>query len=864
MYIDLAHEKIDPEWSLPVPNQDAAYKSLAKYGKATVVMENDDVEKLNLAWTYVSRQFLPYMGEAKVLSLDESISRLDMSSGSGSPFNEEFSKKGELFENDPQITEWLENDWENLAEDPFWTTVFSSCLKEELRPKLKVIKNSIRTFAAGATDATTHGNRLFADMNEKMYDSHLTTASTIGMTPLKGNWNRLYEKLNVFENGYALDESEYDSSLREFMMWGCAKFRWQCLREEDRTLANLRRIKTYYRNLIHTVILTAEGLLTMKKLGNPSGSVNTVTDNTLILYCMLAFAWVKLVPEDMRGYAEFEEHTSKALLGDDNTWTVSDVAHEFYNARTVIEAWKVLGITTTTDSLEPRRAEDLDFLSAHTVFLKGMAVPLYNRDKLMKSLLYAPQLHLTPETTLTRVTCLLQVGWTDLQFRKFCRSLIKFLLEKYDELLMNDQRWIMAKCQIQSDEFYYSLFTGTTRVCSPQSYQESKERLSSLIKQPNMSATGTKPQQQRKRRGNQRRGPKKGNATGKRTTAGPKPAPRGARRPRKRGQLTGKGSSGNTGKMMNRRGCTISEDEFITAVAGSVTFNATQFSINPGQVGTFPWLSQEAKLWEKYTFEHLEFYYKRIVSEFATNGTTGKVMFNVDYDASDAPPGTKTQVEDSFPHKDAMPCENFSLNVNTKQLHPSGSKYVRKGGLPGNSDIKTYDAGNLFVSTEGNQNTSDVGELRVKYRVRFEVPVLENDASAPTNNSVGFFSSANESMTSTVAKQAALSTEVTNGINAINIAGLVTLPAGNYLLNAMVDIHNNVGNYNSPILLQLLKNGVSITQACQYTGPAVQDLALTVSSFATSNGTDYFSIEATTTFGTGGTDLDAQLLIHIV
>ena len=145
------------------------------------------------------------------------------------------------------------------------------------------------------------------------------------MSPYGGNWDRLYRKLNVFDNGYALDESEYDSSLRSYMMWGCARLRWKMLRAEDRTPANLQRIKVYYRNLINSLVVTAEGVLVFKLTGNPSGSVNTINDNTLILYALLAYAWIRTCGPNPN-YSEYENNTAKILVGDDNTWTVSDWA----------------------------------------------------------------------------------------------------------------------------------------------------------------------------------------------------------------------------------------------------------------------------------------------------------------------------------------------------------------------------------------------------------------------------------------------------------------------------------------------------------------------------------------------------------
>jgi len=122
-------------------------------------------------------------------------------------------------------------------------------------------------------------------------------------------------------------------------------------------------------------------------------------------------------------------------------------------------------------------------------------------------------------------------------------------------------------------------------------------------------------------------------------------------------ELSSQSKSGNGRKKPQ----IIEEDEFITEVAGSVLFNTTVFQVNIGQSGTFPWGSKIASLFEKYKFISIEFYYKREVSEFATNGQSGKVMLNFDYDAADGPPSSKQQVMDTIPHADGMPCSETLL-----------------------------------------------------------------------------------------------------------------------------------------------------------------------------------------------------------
>ena len=482
MFLDETNTELKDDWGLPKPNPEAAFISMAKYAKDVLPMTEEQVRAMNKAWSWTERQFGPYMGDSSIRNLDEAKLTIDMTTSSGFPWNVHYPKKIDLWENFPEIDEWLEQDWINLAVDDNWTTVWKSSLKEELRTKEKIARNSIRTFTASAVDATVHGNRLFGDMNDKMNKAFLNTASCIGMSPLLGNWNRLYRKLNVFKHGYALDEKEYDSSLRVFLMWGCAQFRWKMLKKDDKTEENRKRIKTFYRNLINSLILTPDGILVMKLTGNPSGSPNTVNDNTLILYTIMSYAWIINNPDKESTYTDFELCTAKALVGDDNTWTVSDTAHEFYNAKTVIATWATLGITTTTDSIEPRIAEDLDFLSAHTVFLRNMAVPTYERAKLMTSLLYAKSEHLTPAKTMERLGGLTINGWTDLPMRKFCRDFYRWLIYKYDKTCAEDPDWITAKAGILNDYMLEKLYLGESIALNQQGYSETKERLISRIK----------------------------------------------------------------------------------------------------------------------------------------------------------------------------------------------------------------------------------------------------------------------------------------------------------------------------------------------------------------------------------------------
>jgi len=299
------------------------------------------------------------------------------------------------------------------------------------------------------------------------------------------------------------------------------------------------------------------------------------------------------------------------------------------------------------------------------------------------------------------------------------------------------------------------------------------------------------------------------------------------------------------------------EDEYIADIGGSTTFATTAFAVNPGQSKVFPWLSKEAQLFEKYKILRLEFYYRPQVSAYAANGQTGKVMLSFDFDASDAPPGTKQQVEDTHPHSDGMPYEEVILTIDPKECSMQDSYFVRPGGLPGSSDIKTYDVGVLSVSTIGNNSSANIGELRVRYAIMLHDPILENTIVAPPNYHVSCFQStaAETAAATSIAATMLLATAISNGLGLVNNAGTFTLPLGNYLIFAQNQAYS-AGSALAGSILSL--NGGTLFNASDYSSYPVSSQFTSGFCFISSTGattvtltvTDNYSSSAPTNFGT--------------
>ncbi len=167
--------------------------------------------------------------------------------------------------------------------------------------------------------------------------------------------------------------------------------------------------------------------------------------------------------------------------------------------------------------------------------------------------------------------------------------------------------------------------------------------------------------------------------------------------------------------------------ELVASVVGTTAFTvARAFALNPGLATSFPWLATQAQAWERYKFNSLRFeYYTRTGSS-----TPGSVMLVPDYDAADAAPISE-QVASSYEDvTEDAPWKDICCSLRSSALHALGpTKFVRTGALPANLDIKTYDAGNLFLCTIDG-TAVNWGKLWVEYDITLMTPQLNPGGSS--------------------------------------------------------------------------------------------------------------------------------------
>jgi len=152
-------------------------------------------------------------------------------------------------------------------------------------------------------------------------------------------------------------------------------------------------------------------------------------------------------------------------------------------------------------------------------------------------------------------------------------------------------------------------------------------------------------------------------------------------------------ASRNKPRFANRNGnVTISHTEFIGNLYSSDTtlsYYVRNFVLNPGNVGTFPWLSTFASNFDKYKFHKLVMH---IVSNQATS-TAGRIGVGVDYDSTDPLPGDRGEFFNLTHHQETSPWDSIIMNVPIKPEE----KFINSHTV---SDSKLIDCGQIIVMSD--------------------------------------------------------------------------------------------------------------------------------------------------------------------
>jgi hypothetical protein len=183
--------------------------------------------------------------------------------------------------------------------------------------------------------------------------------------------------------------------------------------------------------------------------------------------------------------------------------------------------------------------------------------------------------------------------------------------------------------------------------------------------------------------------------------------------------------------MNTRRTVThASHREYIGTISGGgAAFTLAKYSINPGLSSSFPWSWYIANNFDFYRFSKFAVEYVPL----SAASTTGVVQLAIDFDAADASPTSRSESNNYASNVSGSPWQATKLIVSPTMLASRGRLYTRMGSEP-NTDIKTYDLGNLYIITEGiaiagTPYTGVLGDLYIDYEVDYMEPQINNSSA---------------------------------------------------------------------------------------------------------------------------------------
>jgi hypothetical protein len=497
--VNSSYVKFCREKELPLPtgyrmvfsNMDASFKSVSKYDKGQPKLCEGGWA---LAEDWTISHFYPYMCNSRILSTNMVLSEMDMGTSCGYPANIEYQNKRDLIGLSNVAVELQETpSWSDALDavsntskafpilEDFWILagtensdnicpIWSCCQKIELRAIKKLEVNDHRTYLVAPIEHSVATNRLCLDMNNKFYNSNGKTWSFVGGTKYLSGWDRLYRRLNKHPNAFELDESQYDSSLFSRAMMGMVDIRWSFLANEEKSPENRLRLEAVYESIVHSVIVLENGELIQKHTGNPSGSSNTIVDNTIILYRLFAYAWIVLCNQlgKKAVYSEFTSEVEAALNGDDNTFTVSDACVSWFNPTAIAAVWTNIGITTKTPCWESRPLREVTFLSQGFDYDQSLRIwlPVPDTQKVLSTLCYGANID-DVRFHLLRANALRLDSYGNILCRRIISDYINFLYERYMEDLIGNLSIKKADIPMseifglwKSDAYIEALYSG--------------------------------------------------------------------------------------------------------------------------------------------------------------------------------------------------------------------------------------------------------------------------------------------------------------------------------------------------------------------------------------------------------------------
>lgn len=225
-------------------------------------------------------------------------------------------------------------------------TLYAAKLKDERRVHEKVKLGKTRVFTGAPMDFTIAVRQYFCDFVAAVMACRGRNEMAVGIDPTT-EWPDVVRWVTgLGENMIAGDFSNFDGSLSSEVLWAILQIMndWYDDSDENKLVREV-----LYEDVVNAFVVCG-GHVVQWTHAQPSGNPMTVIINSLFQLIMFRYVYLDLkCKEGLPLLCDFRRHVRMITYGDDGVLGVSERAIEWFNQKTITEAFMKVGLTYTDE-----------------------------------------------------------------------------------------------------------------------------------------------------------------------------------------------------------------------------------------------------------------------------------------------------------------------------------------------------------------------------------------------------------------------------------------------------------------------------------------------------------------------------------
>ena len=355
-----------------------AYLAVHKYDRLYPSLSSVVVKSLFFGLEVLKKCYGRYLSEVKCRTFDEALNYVATGSSMGYPMRAIYPQRENALA-DGRFLRYLRELLASPLDIDCPSTVWTSFLKEELRPTPKVLDQRTRNITSSELILSIIAKMITDPLDKAIEDLRQFCPIKMGISVYSEEWNLLTKSfLDGNKLLYSVDYSAYDSTIPRFLILLAKTFRDHFIVFDNECQCQL--FDMLYNEIMNTLILGPKGELYFKCHGQNSGSPLTCSDNSIINAIIIYAAYHYFNP--VVPWYDLLDDLNVGVFGDDAIFCTKNSS--FFSAEKLGEFVSLLGMSIKRETMQPLAR--FEFLSSFSRNVSGKWRPVPSRGRYMSSL----------------------------------------------------------------------------------------------------------------------------------------------------------------------------------------------------------------------------------------------------------------------------------------------------------------------------------------------------------------------------------------------------------------------------------------------------------------------------------------------